>query len=104
MEQSRRILTRAKELGFRLKIHADEFANLGGAALAAELQAISADHLMATTREDMKKMAAANVIGVLLPGTTFGLGKNDFANGRAFVEENVPIALGSDINPGTNWC
>ncbi len=104
LEQSRRILTRAKELGFALKIHADEFANLGGAVLAAEFGAVSADHLMATTREDMKKLAAANVIAVLLPGTTFGLGKFDFADGRAFVKENVPVALGSDMNPGTSWC
>lgn len=102
-EQSRRILSRARALGFPLKIHADEFANLGGAALAAELGATSADHLMVTRRDEMKKMAEANVIGVLLPGTTFGLGKHDFANGRAFVEENVPIALGSDLNPGTSW-
>lgn len=104
LEQSRRILARGKELGFALKVHADEFANLGGARLAAELGATSADHLMVTRREEMKQMADANVIAVLLPGTTFGLGKHDFANGRAFVEENVAIALGSDMNPGTSWC
>jgi imidazolonepropionase len=104
LDQARRILERARALGFALKIHADEFANLGGAALAAELRAVSADHLMVTQRAEMKKMADANVIAVLLPGTTFGLGKTDFANGRAFVEENVPVALGSDMNPGTSWC
>lgn len=102
--QSRRILERARALNMPLKIHADEFANLGGAALAAELGAVSADHLMVTRRDEMKLLADANVIAVLLPGTTFGLGKHDFANGRAFIEENVPVALGSDLNPGTSWC
>ena len=97
-------MTRAKELGFGLRVHADEFANLGAASLAAELGAASADHLMVTRREEMRAMANANVIAVLLPGTTFGLGKTNFADGRAFVEENVPVALGSDINPGTCWC
>ncbi len=104
LEQSRRILERARELGMPLKIHADEFANLGGAQLAAELGAVSADHLMVTRRDEMREMARAGVIAVLLPGTTFGLGKHDFADGRAFIEENVAVALGSDINPGTSWC
>ncbi len=104
LDQTRRILTRAKELGFGLRLHADEFANLGAAALAAELGAASADHLMVTRREEMRAMAQANVVAVLLPGTTFGLGKTNFADGRAFVEENVAVALGSDLNPGTAWC
>lgn len=104
LAQARRILERARQLGFALKIHADEFANLGGAALASELAATSADHLMVTRQDEMKRMAEANVIAVLLPGTTFGLGKHDFANGRAFIQEDVPVALGSDINPGTSWC
>ena len=104
LEQTRKILTRAKELGFGLRVHADEFANLGAARLAAELGAASADHLMVTRREEMQAMAKANVAAVLLPGTTFGLGKTNFADGRAFVEEGVAVALGSDINPGTCWC
>lgn len=104
LEQTRQILARAKELGFGLRVHADEFANLGAATLAAELGAASADHLMVTRREEMRAMANANVVAVLLPGTTFGLGETNFADGRAFIEENVPVALGSDINPGTCWC
>ncbi len=104
LPQTRRILTRAKELGFGLRVHADEFANLGAASLAAELGAASADHLMVTRRDEMRAMANAGVVAVLLPGTPFGLGLNNFADGRAFIQENVPIALGSDINPGTAWC
>src|SRR5699024_4552649 len=100
LAQARRVLERAKELGFALKIHADEFANLGGAVLAAELGAVSADHLMVTRREELAAMGKAGVVAVLLPGTTFGLGKFDFADGRAFVEENVPVALATDMNPG----
>lgn len=104
LEQSRKILTRAKELGFGLRVHADEFANLGAVTLAAELGAASADHLMVTRRDEMRAMAKSNTVAVFLPGTTFGLGKTNFADGRAFVEENVPVALGSDFNPGTCWC
>jgi len=104
LDQTRRILTRAKELGFGLRVHADEFANLGAASLAAELGAASADHLVVTRRDEMCAMAQANVVAVLLPGTTFGLGQSKFADGRAFIEEGVPVALGSDINPGTCWC
>lgn len=102
--QTRKVLERARDLGFRLKIHADEFANLGGATLAAELRAVSADHLMVTRPDEMKRMAEAGVIAVLLPGTTFGLGKNDFADGQTFIEQEVPVAIGSDLNPGTSWC
>ncbi len=104
LTQTRKILTRAKELGFGLRVHADEFANLGAATLAAELGAASADHLMITRRDQMRAMAHAGVVATLLPGTTFGLGKTNFADGRAFIEENVAVALGSDINPGTCWC
>jgi imidazolonepropionase len=104
LRQTRRILEKAREMGFALKVHADEFANLGAATLAAELSATSADHLMVTRREEMRAMARAGVVAVLLPGTTFGLGKTDFADGRAFVEEGAAVALGSDLNPGTCWC
>ncbi|MCL4488833.1 MAG: imidazolonepropionase [Chloroflexi bacterium] len=104
LDQTRRILTRARELGFGLRVHADEFASLGAATLAAELGAASADHLVMTSREEMRAMTNAGVAAVLLPGTTFGLGQSRYADGRAFVDENVPVALGSDVNPGTCWC
>ncbi len=104
LTQTERILSRAKELGFGLRVHADEFVDLGATRLAAQLGAASADHLMVTRREDMKVMSQAHVTAVLLPGTTFGLGMTDFADGHAFIAENVPVALGSDLNPGTCWC
>jgi len=104
LAQSRRILEAAKRLGLGLKIHADEFTALGGAALAAELGATSADHLAATPEEDLRRLAAAGTIAVLLPGTTFGLGQTHYANARRMIELGVPVALGSDLNPGTCWC
>jgi len=104
LAQSRRILEAARRLGLGLKIHADEFTTLGGAALAAELGATSADHLAATPEDDLRKMAAAGTIAVLLPGTTFGLGQTHYADARRMIELGVPVALGSDLNPGTCWC
>jgi imidazolonepropionase len=104
LAQSRRILEAAKRLGLGLKIHADEFTALGGAALAAELGATSADHLAVTPEGDLRQLAAAGVVAVLLPGTTFGLGKGDYADARRMIELGVPVALGSDLNPGTCWC
>ncbi len=104
LEQTRRVLERAEELGLALKIHADEFETLGGAALAAELSATSADHLAVTPRDEIEQMAEAGVVGVLLPGTTFGLGSQHYADARTMIEAGLPIALGTDLNPGTCWC
>jgi imidazolonepropionase len=104
LAQSRRILEAARRLGLGLKIHADEFTALGGAALAAELGATSADHLAATPEEDLRHLAAAGTVAVLLPGTTFGLGQTHYADARRMIELGVPVALGSDLNPGTCWC
>ena len=104
LAQTRRILQVAQQLGLGLKIHADEFAALGGARLAAELGARSADHLAVTPAEDIERMAAAGVIGILLPGTTFGLGSSHYADARAMIAAGMAIALGSDLNPGTCYC
>ena len=104
LQQTRRILRQAQDLGMTLKLHADEFACLGAAGLAAEMGALSADHLLRTPPEDMAAMARAGVVGVLLPGTPFGLGQRDYADARHMVAADLPLALGTDLNPGTCYC
>jgi len=104
LAQSRRVLERAKELGFGLKIHADEFEPLAGAALAAELGAISADHLVCTPPEEIEALARSETVAVALPGTPFGLGQREYTPGRAIVEANGVLALATDLNPGTCYC
>jgi imidazolonepropionase len=104
LPQARRILTAAKTLGMPLKLHADEFANLGAVGLAVELGAVSADHLLKTTARDMAAMSEAGVVPVLLPGTPFGLGQLTFADARAMIAAGLPVALGTDLNPGTCYC
>ncbi len=104
LEQSARILKKARELGFSLKIHSDEFRSLGGTGLAAELGATSADHLAVTPEEEAIRLASSRTIGVILPGTSFGLGHTHFANGKGLIEKGVALALGTDFNPGTCWC
>lgn len=103
LEQSRRILERGKALGFALKIHADEFSHTGGARLAAELGATSVDHLNHTPPEEMPALVRAGTVAVLLPCTPFGLGLDRYADARAFIDHGVPVALASDLNPGTAW-
>ncbi|MEG0283489.1 MAG: imidazolonepropionase [Erysipelotrichales bacterium] len=99
-EQSKEILEVAQSYGFKVKIHADEVVPMGGASLAAELGAISAEHLMATSEEDMELMAKANVIANLLPATTFNLGV-DYARARLMIEKGIAISVCSDFNPGS---
>jgi imidazolonepropionase len=101
VEQSRTVLEAADDLGLRPKLHADEFAETGGARLAAELEAISADHLLCASDEGLRAMAAAGVVGVLLPGTAFFLGL-PYADARRMIELGVPVALATDFNPGTS--
>jgi imidazolonepropionase len=101
VEQSRRILQAAAEAGLGLKIHADEIVPLGGAELAAELHAVSADHLLAISEEGIRRMASELVVAVLLPGTTFYLREKHFAPARKLIEAGVPVALATDFNPGS---
>ena len=100
VEQSRRLLTRAKDLGLKLKLHADEIVQLGGAELAAELGAVSADHLLQASDQGIKDMAAAGVVATLLPATAFSL-KESYANGRKMIDSNCAVALATDFNPGS---
>ncbi len=104
LEQSRQILETARELGFPLKIHADEFDNLGGAALAAELGTASADHLVVTSDEDIAAMGASDTVAVSLPCTPFGLAEGEYTPARKFLDANCILAIATDINPGTAWC
>ncbi|HEX9340742.1 MAG TPA: imidazolonepropionase [Thermoplasmata archaeon] len=101
-EQARRILEKAKVAGLLPKIHADELAETGGAALAAELSAVSADHLAHASGDGIDAMARAGVIGVLLPATSLA-SRLPFADGRRLVAAGVPVALGTDFNPNC-WC
>ena len=102
--QSQRILTTANKLGFPLKIHADEFDNLGGASLAADLNATSADHLVATPPEDITRLAQSDTVAVALPCTPFGLAETHYTPARAILDAGGLLALATDINPGTAWC
>ena len=104
LEQSRRILETAKTLGFPLKIHADEFDNLGGASLAAELGAVSADHLVKTSAADIRALGKSNTVAVGLPCTPFGLAEHDYTPAKAICKAGGWLALASDLNPGTAWC
>ncbi len=104
IEQSRDILNRAKELGFRIRMHADEIEPIGGAELAAEINAVSADHLGAASDEGIRAMQDAGVIAVLLPGTIFSLGMKSYARARKMIEEGLPVALATDYNPGSCNC
>lgn len=101
VDESRDILNKAKQHGLKLKLHVDEFVDTNGAALAAELGAVSADHLMAANEDGIRKMAKAGVTGVLLPGTSFFLGSTKYAPARKMIEMGLRVAIGSDYNPGS---
>ena len=98
VEQSRRILLSAKEVGMQLKVHADEIVQLGGAELAAEVGAISADHLLMASEDGLEAMRKAGTIATLLPGTAFSLG-TEYAKGREMIDMGIPVALATDFNP-----
>jgi imidazolonepropionase len=104
VEEARRILTAARQHGLGLRLHAEEIARTGAAALAAELGCASADHLEHVTAEDARAMAAAGVVGVLLPTVTLSLRSQAWAHAGILRDAGVELALATDCNPGTSWC
>jgi imidazolonepropionase len=104
LAQSMQILERARDLGFPLKIHADEFDNLGGASLAVSLGAASADHLVTTSDADIGAIGKSDTVAVGLPGTPFGLAEKEYTPARKILAANGILSLASDLNPGTTWC
>jgi len=104
LAQTRQILTRAMELGFPLKLHADEFDNLGGASLGVELGAVSADHLVKISAVDIQALAASDTVAVSLPCTPFGLARSEYTPAQEIIAAGGILALASDCNPGTAWC
>jgi imidazolonepropionase len=103
LEECQRILTRAKELDYRLKIHTDQFSPSGGAKLAAELGAISADHLDFASDEDLDAMREAGVVATLLPGCSYTL-RTPYPSARRLLDKGLRVALATDLNPGTSYC
>ncbi len=103
LDQSRQILTKACSLGFPVKIHADEFDNLGGASLAVELGAASADHLVKTSASDIAALGESDTVAVALPCTPFGLAESEYTPAQEILDANGILALATDCNPGTAW-
>lgn len=101
LNDTRNILEAGLEFGFRPKVHADEFVNLGASSLAVEINAASADHLLNISDAEIELMASSDVVAVLLPGTSFFLNLSDHARARCMIEGGVAVALGSDFNPGS---
>ncbi|WP_412518066.1 imidazolonepropionase [Staphylococcus simulans] len=102
VDESREYMKAAKAQGFDVKIHADEIDPLGGLGVAIEQGAISADHLVASSEEDKQALKDSDTVAVVLPGTTFYLGKDQYADARGMLDNNGAVAIASDFNPGSN--
>jgi imidazolonepropionase len=102
IEQSRRILTAARELGLTLRIHADQLSNSGGAKLAAELEATTADHLEKTDADGIAALKSARVQPVLLPGSVYALGSSDYPRAREMIGAGLAVVIATDFNPGSS--
>jgi len=102
VDESRAVLTAARNAGMLLKLHADELTSSGGAELAASIGATSADHLAAVSDDGIKALGSGSTVATLLPGTMLFLGKTKHAPARRLIEAGVPVALATDFNPGTS--
>jgi len=102
VEQSRRILTAARKLGLRLRIHADQLTDSGGAQLAGELKTTTADHLEKTDEQGIATMKSAGVQPVLLPGSVYALGSTAYPRAREMIDAGLPVVLATDFNPGSS--
>jgi imidazolonepropionase len=103
IEESRKIMNAAKAHGLKLKFHADELAGNGGAELAAEMGAVSADHLVHVSDAGIEALAKSGTVAVLLPGTSFSLNKGHYAPARKMIDSGVAVALSTDCNPGSSY-
>jgi len=104
LEQSHAILSCARSLGFPLKMHADEFDNLGGTSLAVSLGAVSVDHVVKTSEKDIAALGSSDTVAVALPPTPFGLAQSEYTPARQILAADGVLAIASDLNPGTAWC
>lgn len=102
VQQSKEFLQRAQDYGFNVKIHADEIDPLGGTEMACDIGATTADHLVGASEEGVRKLGQSETIAVLLPGTTFYLGKDSYAPARPMIEAGGAVALSTDFNPGSS--
>jgi len=102
VDDARRILLAAKERGFKLRMHVDQLQNSGGAELAAELGAVTADHLEHTGTAGIEAMRKAGVQPVLLPGSVYALGSKRYPDARAMIEAGLAVVLATDFNPGSS--
>src|SRR5438128_2607087 len=102
IEQSRKILTAAKKVGLKLRMHVDQLTNSGGAKLAAELGATTADHLEKTDQQGIGALKSANVQPVLLPGSVYALGSTGYPRAREMIEAGLAVVIATDFNPGSS--
>ena len=104
LTQTRRVLETARDIGFRIKAHVDQYTNLGGSAFAIENNAVSIDHLDAISENEITKLAASDTIGIVIPTENFNAGKTEFAPARKLIDAGCAIALSTDYNPGSSPC